>query len=154
VIAIAAFAAVSAYADLYRLRKAEKVLSTRLANESAAQFGEARSADAVLDATGPGSVGAISPLPKLSAYDILLEISAKVPRRTRSRSTSIRSRSTTRGRHPGHDQDAEGIDLLVAELRKVECFRKSAAVRPTRTPTVRRVQADDHRTMHVIEEIS
>ena len=34
VLAIAAFAAGSAYADLYRLRKAEKVLATRLATES------------------------------------------------------------------------------------------------------------------------
>ena len=125
VIAIAAFAAVSAYADLYRLRKAEKVLSTRLANESAAQFGEPRSADAVLNATGPGGVGAISPLPKLSAYDILLEISAKVPAKDKITLDIDQIQiDDQKVDIQGTTKTAEGIDLLVAELRKVECFKE------------------------------
>ena len=54
VLAIAAFAAGSAYADLYRLRKAEKLLATRLADESAEQFGSAKSADAGARRQRPG----------------------------------------------------------------------------------------------------
>ncbi len=124
VIAIAAFAAVSAYADLYRLRKAEKVLSTRLSNESAAQFGEAKTADAVLNANGPGGVGAISPMPKLSAYDILLEFSNKVP--AKDKITLDIDQLTIDDQKvdvTGTTKTAEGIDLLVSELKKVECFK-------------------------------
>jgi len=124
VLAIAAFAAGSAYADLYRLRKAETVLNARLHDESAEQFGEAKSADDVLAQTGAGGAGAISPLPKMSAYDILLEVSNKVPPKDKIvldidqmmiEETKVDIQGTTK--------TAEGIDLLVAELRKVECFK-------------------------------
>lgn len=131
VIAMAAFAAGSAYADLYRLRKAEKVLTTRLANESAAQFGEARSADAVLSATGPGGAAALSPLPRASAYDILLEVSNKVPPKDKITldidqiqidDQKIDIQGTTKTN--------EGIDLLFAELKQIDCFKEV-----TRGPT-------------------
>ncbi len=124
VIAIAAFAAVSAYADLYRLRKAEKVLTTRLANESAAQFGEAKSAESVINSTGPGGVSALSPMPKLSAYDILLELSNKVP--AKDKITLDIDQLTIDDQKvdvTGTTKTAEGIDLLVTELKKVECFK-------------------------------
>ena len=125
VIAIAAFAAFSAYADLYRMRKAEKVLATRLATESTAQFGEARSADAVINATGPGGVGAISPLPRLSAYDILLEISAKVPAKDKiTLDIDQISIDDQKVDITGTTKTAEGIDLLVSELKKVTCFKE------------------------------
>ena len=124
VLAIAAFAAGSAYADLYRLRKAEKVLTARLHDESAEQFGEAKSADDVLAQNGPGGSSTISPLPKLSAYDILLEVSSKVPPKDKIvldidqiliDETKVDIQGTTK--------TAEGIDLLVSELRKIECFK-------------------------------
>ena len=125
VLAIAAFAAGSAYADLYRLRKAEKVLTARLHDESAEQFGEAKSADDVLAQNGPGGSSTISPLPKLSAYDILLEVSSKVPAKDKIvldidqiliDETKVDIQGTTK--------TAEGIDLLVSELRKIECFKE------------------------------
>lgn len=125
VLAVAAFAAGSAYADLYRLKKAEKVLTERLRDESTEQFGEAKSADDVLNQTGPGGGSTVSPLPKLSAYDILLEISGKVPGKDKIvldidqlmiEETKVDIQGTTK--------TAEGIDLLVAELRKVECFKE------------------------------
>lgn len=134
-IAIAAFAAVSAYADLYRLRKAEKVLTTRVSSESMDQFGEARSADAVLRSTGPGGVGAMSPLPKLSAYDILLEISAKVPPKDKiTLDIDQLQIDETKVDIQGTTKTAEGIDLLVTELKKVECF-KDVSRGPTDTTT-------------------
>jgi Tfp pilus assembly PilM family ATPase len=124
-IAIAAFAAFSAYADLYRLRKAEKVLSTRLANESAAQFGEAKSAEAVINSTGPGGVAALSPLPRLSAYDILLEISAKVPAKDQiTLDMDQISIDDQKVDITGTMKTSGGIDMLIAELKKVECFKE------------------------------
>ena len=125
VIAVAAFAAVSAYADLYRLRKAEKVLTQRLLNESTQQFGEAKSADEVLSANGPGGVNAISPLPRLTAYDILLEVSAKVP--AKDKITLDIDQMTIDDQKvdiTGTTKTADGIDLLFSDLKKVECFKE------------------------------
>lgn len=122
-IAIAAFAAGSAYADLYRLRKAEAVLTTRLATETTKQFGEVRGADAVLSSTTPAGVAARSPLPKATAYDILLEISHKVPAADKIvldiEQLAIDDQKVD---IQGTTKTAEGIDLLVAELKQVECF--------------------------------
>jgi Tfp pilus assembly PilM family ATPase len=124
VLAIAAFAAGSAYADLYRLRKAEKILSARLHDESAEQFGDAKSAEDVLAQNGPGGSGAISPLPKMSAYDILLEISSKVPGKDKIvLDIDQMTIEETKVDIQGTTKTAEGIDLLVSELRKIECFK-------------------------------
>jgi general secretion pathway protein L len=124
VLAIAAFAAGSAYADLYRLRKAEKVLTARLHDESAEQFGEAKSADDVLAQNGPGGSSALSPLPKMSAYDILLEVSSKVPAKDKIvLDIDQMMIEETKVDISGTTKTAEGIDLLVSELRKIECFK-------------------------------
>ena len=131
---IAAFAAGSAYADLYRLRKAEKVLSARLATESEAQFGEARTADAVLETNGPAGISQVSPMPKLSAYDILLDVSAHVP--TKDKITLDLERLTiddTKIDINGTTKSSEEIDLLITELRKIECFKNNITRGPTDT---------------------
>jgi general secretion pathway protein L len=125
VLAIAAFAAGSAYADLYRLRKAEKVLSQRLATESADQFGEAKSAEDVLASNGPGGVNAMSPLPKMSAYDILLEVSNHVPPKDKiTLDIDQMQIDDQKVDLQGTTKTAEGIDLLVTELKKIECFKE------------------------------
>lgn len=122
-IAIAAFAAGSAYADLYRLRKAEAVLTTRLAAETTKQFGEVRTADAVLSTTAPGGVAAISPLPKATAYDVLLEVSNRVPGKDKiTLDIEQLNIDDQKVDIQGTTKTSEGIDLLVAELKKVECF--------------------------------
>src|SRR6185436_7500583 len=77
VLAIAAFAAGSAYADLYRVRKAEKVLAARFAAEAEELPGPGpHTIESVLAATNTSGTAASSPMPKLSAYDLLLDISA------------------------------------------------------------------------------
>jgi general secretion pathway protein L len=134
VLAIAAFAAGSAYADLYRIRKAEKVLTTRLADESEAYFGEARTAEAVLDANAPGGSSAASPMPKLTAYDILLEINAHAP--PKDKITLDLERLTiddTKVDISGTTKKPEEIDLLVTELKKIECFKNNVTRGPTDT---------------------
>jgi general secretion pathway protein L len=135
-LAIAAFAAGSAYADLYRLRKSETVLTTRLAEESAQQFGSARTADAVLDATGPGGTAQASPMPKLTAYDLVLDISSHIP--PRDKITLDLERLTiddTKVEIDGTTKTSEEIDLLITELKKIECFKNNIQRGATETVT-------------------
>jgi general secretion pathway protein L len=124
VLAIAAFAAGSAYADLYRIRKAEKVLTTRLAAESEEYFGEPRTAEAVLAADAAGGSSASSPMPKLTAYDLLLEINAHVP--PKDKVTLDLERLTlddAKVDFSGTTKKPEEIDLLITELKKIDCFK-------------------------------
>src|SRR4051812_40347238 len=133
-LAIAACAAGSAYADLYRLRKAETVLATRLASESEAQFGEARSAEQVLDSNGPAGVTLSSPMPKLTAYDLLLDISSHIP--PKDKITIDLERMTiddTKLDINGTTKTSEEIDLLITELKKIECFKNNVTRGPTDT---------------------
>ncbi|MCX5743258.1 MAG: pilus assembly protein PilM [Proteobacteria bacterium] len=127
VLAIAAFAAGSAYADLYRLRKSEKVLSTRLANESAEQFGTSRSASDIIKSVGPGGTGgggSESPLPKLSAYDILVEISSKVPDKTKiTLDIDQLQISDTKVFLKAMTKTSNEIDTLKDQLKTIDCFK-------------------------------
>jgi hypothetical protein len=127
VLAIAAFAAGSAYADLYRVRKAEKVLSERFAAEAAELPGPGpHTVDSVLETTAAGGAGQASPMPRASAYDLLLEISAHVPAKDKItldlESLSIDDAKIDLG---GTTKKAEEIDTLVTELRKIECFKNN-----------------------------
>jgi general secretion pathway protein L len=134
VLAIAAFAAGSAYADLYRLRKAEKLLTTRLAEESAEQFGSAKTAEQVLDANGPAGSAAASPMPRLTAYDLLLDISAHIP--GKDKITLDIEKMTIDDQKidiNGTTRSAEEIDLLIGEIKKIECFKNNVTRGPTDT---------------------
>jgi Tfp pilus assembly PilM family ATPase len=125
VLAVAAFAAVSAYADLYRLRKAEKTLATRLANESTEVFGAQKTAAEVLGSSGASGGVAASPLPKMSAYDILLEINSKVPAKDKiTLDIEKLDIDDQKVDISGSVAKAEEIDLLVTELKKVTCFKE------------------------------
>jgi Tfp pilus assembly PilM family ATPase len=123
-LAIAAFAAASAYADLYRLRKAEKTLNTRLANESQEVLGSVKSADDVLNATGPGGGAALSPIPKMTAYDLLLEINSHVPPKDKiTLDVDKLDIDEQKVDMSGTAKTPEEIDLLVTELKKSDCFK-------------------------------
>ena len=136
-LAMAGFAAGSAYADLYRLRKAEKTLSTRLASESQEMFGSAKSAADVLGTSGPsgGPGGPLSPIPKLSAYDILLEINSHVPPKEKVTLDIDKLDIDDKSKVDisGTAKTPEEIDLLVGELKKVDCFNKEVNRGPTET---------------------
>jgi general secretion pathway protein L len=123
-LAIAAFASTSAYADLYRLRKAEKTLSARLATESTEVLGSQKSADDILNSTtGPGGAAA-SPMPKLTAYDLLLEINSHVPPKDKMtldvEKLDIDEQKVDMS---GTAKSREEIDALVTELKKSDCFK-------------------------------
>jgi Tfp pilus assembly PilM family ATPase len=126
VLAIAAFAAGSAWADLYRLRKAEKTLNARLVTESADAFnGKSKSADEILLAqAGKTNNSTASPLPKTSAYDLLLEISSKVPPKDKI-TLDIDKLDITdqKVEMSGTVKTPEEIDLLQSSLKDVKCFK-------------------------------
>ncbi|MEO8704995.1 MAG: hypothetical protein ABI867_33390, partial [Kofleriaceae bacterium] len=137
VLLIAAFAAVSAFADVYRLRKAETTLTARLATEReeiAAFKGKSMSAEDIVNAnTAIGGGPRSSPLPKLSAYDLLLEISAKVPPKEKI-TLDIDKLDITdqRVELSGTVKTAEEIDLLVTALKEIKCL-KEVSRGPTET---------------------
>jgi Tfp pilus assembly PilM family ATPase len=139
VLTIAAFAAVSAYANLYSLRKAEKTLSQRLATESAEVFGgKTKTVEEILEIsapTGGGGAKRTSVMPKMTAYDLLLEISSKVP--VKEKITLDVDRldiAETKIEMTGFVKTAEQIDDLQKALAEIKCFKKDGIVRgPTET---------------------
>jgi Tfp pilus assembly PilM family ATPase len=134
VLAIAAFAAGSAYADLYRLRKAEKLLTTRLVAESEEVFGQPKTAEQVLDANGPGGSAASSPMPKLTAYDLLVDISSHIP--AKDKITLDIEKMTIDDQKidiNGTTKSSEEIDLLISEIKKIDCFKNNVTRGPTDT---------------------
>ena len=134
VLFVAAFAAGSAYADLYRLRKAETTLNERLATEREeipAFKGKSMTADEILRANTASNTARSSPLPKASAYDILLEISSKVPAKDKiTLDIDKLDISDQKVELSGTVKSPAEIDLLVTALKEIKCFKE-----PTRGPT-------------------
>jgi Tfp pilus assembly PilM family ATPase len=125
VLAIAAFAAGSAFADLYRLRKAQTTLATRLANETQELYGTTKTASEVLSSTGVSGTAALSPLPKMTAYDILLEINAHLPPKDKiTLDIDKLDIDDQKVDMSGTAKTGEEIDLLVSELKKITCFKE------------------------------
>jgi Tfp pilus assembly PilM family ATPase len=133
VLAIAAFAAGSAYADLYRVRKAEKVLAARFASETADMPGP-HTVEGILDSPATNGTGAVSPMPKLTAYDLLLEISSHIPGKDKiTLDLEKLLIDDAKIDMSGTTKSAEEIDLLVTELKKIECFKNNVTRGPTDT---------------------
>ena len=79
-VAVMAFGVLSAYTGVSKLRSAEEVLDKRVALESTAALGEQLSASAVLMRVGPVEGGGrMSPVPNMTAYDMLLAFNAALP---------------------------------------------------------------------------
>jgi general secretion pathway protein L len=132
VLAIAAFAAGSAYADLYRMRKAEKTLSARLATDSAEVFaGKSKTVEEILDINAPAAgPHKDSPIPKLSAYDLLIEISSKVPAKDKiSLDVDRLDIKETTVELSGTVKTAAEIDTLETALKEIKCFKKDGITR-------------------------
>jgi Tfp pilus assembly PilM family ATPase len=139
VVTIAAFASASAYADLRSLQKSEKILDTRLAAESAEHFGSARSVEEILGESEPGGSGAVSttgsPLPRMSAYDILLEISSRLVAHDKmkvdidkltidTQNVSIEGFAKSTEDDPGLVKASDEVESIYNELKKIDCFKE------------------------------
>jgi general secretion pathway protein L len=127
---IVAFAAISAYANLFKLRKAETALDKRLAVETVEVFKKPMTADQVLDTVNPAGPGASdNPMPKMTAYDLLLAFNEALPPKNEVKidvqdidikpgKITVKAESApVEGKKP-----LEAIKSLEASLKKSKCF--------------------------------
>lgn len=125
VVVLLAFATFNGYAELFKLRRAEAALDTRVALETTAAFGEQLSASAVMDRMGGKTGAKKSPLPRMTAYDILVELNTKLP--DSSKVTLDVERLDIRPGKITFEATAKSspeIDAIEEALRQVECFKE------------------------------
>lgn len=126
---IIAFAALSAYANLFRLRKAERALDKRLAAESAEVMGKQMTAREILDQTSASGATADNPIPKMTAWDLLLAFNAALPPKEEVK-IDVEDIDIKQGKitvkavsAPTPTQNAlAGIKTLEGSLKKSKCF--------------------------------
>jgi general secretion pathway protein L len=121
------FAGAAAYTGLRKLRAAEKVLTDRVAVESTETFKTAKSVNDLLALkTGnASSVTGDSPMPKMSAYDLMLAVNAKLPARDKVtldvtdfdiKDNKINLKASAK--------TPEEIDVLEAALKEISCIKE------------------------------
>lgn len=122
---IVAFAAVNAYAALYKLRKQETSLNEALAVRSTAINGSPMTPDEVTQKCGvAGAVTPDSPLPKMTAYDILLDISTRLPDRKKI-TVNVSDLDIKQGKITlkGSAASNEEIDLIEEKIKEQPCLK-------------------------------
>lgn len=124
---IIGFLAVNAYAALYNLRTSESNLDERLALETAALFGSSLSASDALERTQGRTGGKKSPLPRMSAYDVMLEINQALPDR-KDVALDVYDLDIKAGKiniKASAHSNAE-IDKIEEKLKSIKCFEDVA----------------------------
>ncbi len=134
VVAVMAFGVLSAYAGVSKLRAAEEVLEKRVALESAAALGEKLNASDVLLRVGPvENSSRVSPIPSMTAYDMLLAFNTALPKKdkavldvseididTKAGKVVVKASSS-----PFDETSAlQGIKNLEESLRASKCFKE------------------------------
>ena len=125
VLVVVAFAAVNAYAALYKLRKQESALTERLAVESTAVNGSPLTPDEVTQKCGvAGAVMASSPMPKMTAYDILLDINSRMPD-SKKVTVNVSDVEIKQGKISvkGSAASNEEIDLIEEKIKEQPCLK-------------------------------
>lgn len=129
-LAVVVFALISGWTGLQKLRSAEETLDRRVALESTEAFGEKLDAEAVLARIGPEEGGAASPIPAMTAYDLLLAFDAALPPKDevtldveeieiKGGKLTVKAASSPTG-----DKSAlQGIKSLEQSLRASKCFK-------------------------------
>ncbi len=127
-ILISAFAAASGFAAHYKIRKAQRILTERLAIESAEEFGEPQTAKQVLAGAAPAAAAeALSPMPKMTAWDILLDLNNRMPARDKiTLDVESIDIDSTKVVLKGTAKTPEEIDALEQALRGQTCFQDVA----------------------------
>jgi general secretion pathway protein L len=117
-----AFVAASAYASLYRLRKEQDKLDARLEQTSTQVLGAPATAEEVVERIELETTRE-SPLPKATAFDILVDLSKRVPPKDKGKvelgeldikKDKISIRATA--------ESATAIDELETALKEIKCF--------------------------------
>ncbi|MBZ0231719.1 MAG: hypothetical protein K8M05_05165, partial [Deltaproteobacteria bacterium] len=128
------FAGAAAYAELRKLRAADKVLTERVAVESKEYFGTAKSVPDLLALTTGDVAPGESPLPRMSAYDLLLAINAKLPARDKVtldvtdfdiKDNKINLKASAK--------TPEEIDQIEAALKEIPCIKAGEITRGSTT---------------------
>lgn len=124
VLAILAFAAINAAASLRGLRKESEALEARLRKQTIELFGEPRlDGKAVSEELRVGPKGGAPPVPTMTAYDLLDEISRHVPGADKGKldilELDIKPKKTYM---KGTVESGAQFDELATELGKIECF--------------------------------
>ncbi len=123
---VLAFAGASAWASMRQLRQAEKTLATRIAVESAEVFdGKPKTVKELQALTGGAAVAGDSPMAKMSAYDLLLEINGKLPPRDKVtlNVTAIEIKDN-KVNLEGSAKTPEEIDDLQNALQSIPCVKE------------------------------
>jgi type IV pilus assembly protein PilM len=116
-----AFLAGDAYASLYRLRAQQEVLEKRLAASTTEIFGAPVSA-ADLEAKLAHRKDE-SPLPHLTAFDLLVEISKKLPPKTEVKIDVTELKiEPTKIFMKGVADSRASVDVVVGKLKEIDCF--------------------------------
>ena len=118
---LVAFAAGSAYASLYRLRNERAGLEKRLAGETQEIFGQSMTIEELTQRLGPKKEA--SPLPKMTAFDELVEISKHLPPRTEGRLDVLELEIEPKKVFMKAVADtAKTIDDVAKKLKEIDCF--------------------------------
>jgi general secretion pathway protein L len=124
ILAILAFAAINAAASLRGLRKEGEALETRLRKETTELFGEPMTdGKAVSEMLHGGPKGGAPPVPAMTAYDVVDEISRHVPAADKGKlditELDIKPKKTYM---KGTAETAAQVGELADELGKIDCF--------------------------------
>lgn len=120
---IALFAGLSTYAKLRALRVDQSVLQKRLFTDTTAHFGKPKTALEVLTTQGPSLVA--NPMPAMTAYDLLLELSAALPA-ANAATIDIMSLEIDHSRVQmrGNAKTIQEIDDIEAKLKSIKCLEE------------------------------
>ena len=136
-LAIAIFASGSAYALRNKLLKSDAQLTGLLAVQSRQVLGAEHSAEEILEKIDVGTAKHLSPLPKRTAYDVLLDINERLPAKNAVRldveDLEIKAgRVSLKGTTAASEQEGttpkldplDAINEIEKNLKKLDCFRE------------------------------
>lgn len=124
-ILIAAFATISGWAQHHKLRKNEAILIERLAVESTEEFGDPKSADEVIASAEGAAVAEESPMPKLTAWDLLLDITQRMPARDKvTLDVESIEIDAQRVHLKGTAASSDEVDAIETALKGQTCFEE------------------------------
>jgi len=135
-LAVLACAAINAYASLRGLRKEQEQLSFKLKKETIELFGSERlDARAVSEEVRGGPKGqSAPPIPTVTAFDVLDEISRHVPPRDKVKLDVLELDIKPKKVYiKATAESAQQVDDLTDALKKIECFED---IRPGKLSTV------------------